>query len=291
MSQVSVGQVENLEDAIATLETTCQRLQSECQAKLQMVAAKVSETRKEVRNCFRMLEEACQAQLEKGQALEQAQAQLVNAQENFSAAHAALSACRASGICKAESNYGKPPNCSGEVSNVSAAEASMIYAQRIVATAAIELEQAKNHRMQVEKRNELARQCLSMAIELDEIMQTECAESLDKVASLLETGIFRLEQAKSALDDYLATNPPAALFYSWLKWSQKNNVPVTAAGLNARLNTSAEQHHLLMEYLTDRDPSFRARIADRMQEPERKMAPQGGMLLGLKPLANDRTTR
>jgi len=281
MAYVSVGQVENLEDAIAALHSTYQALERECQAKLEQVAAKVDEAQQEAKNSALMLEEACQAELEKEQVLEQAQAHLASAQAELSAACAALSACEASGSYDDEGNY-EPPYCSGEESDVSSAEASVAQAEEAVETAAAELEQAKDHRMQMEQRNDLAGQRLSMATQLEETVQAECAARLSNATSLWETGIARLEQAKSALDAYLATNPPAAEFYSWLKWSPKNNVSVTPAELNARLNMSPEQLRYFIEYLADRDPAFRTKIADYRQELEAAKGPAEKHVVQLK---------
>ena len=209
MAYVSVEQVENLEDAIVKLHSTYQVLESECHAKLQQVAAKAAETQREAEKSALLLEKASQAELEKSQSLEQAQAQMASAQGELSAAFAAFSAFETSEFYDDKGNY-EPANCSVEDLYVSSAEASVTEAEEAVETATAELEQAKDHRMKMEQRSELAEQCRSIATQLEETVQSECAARLSNASSLLETGIARLEQAKSALDAYLAANPPTS---------------------------------------------------------------------------------
>ena len=272
MAYVSVGQVEKLEDTIKELSSTYLELESECQAKLQRVAGIVAAAQQEAENSAKMLEGACQAELEKEQALEQAQDQLVAAQEELSSAFSALSACESGGYYDDEGNW-QPPDCSGEASDVSTAEASASEAEEAVVSASTALDQAKDYRMQMEERNELAQKSLSMATELEEAVQAECSARLSNASSLVETGTARLEHANSSLDAYLSTNPPAAEFYAWLKWEPKKNTPVTPAELNARLNLSAEQQRYFIEYLADRDPVFRTKIAEYRRELEASNGP------------------
>jgi len=135
-------------------------------------------------------------------------------------------------------------------------------AEEIVSKAETAFELAKGNRMQMERRLELANQCLSIATQLLETVQTECSIRLQKTSNLVEEGTLRLKQASEALNGYLETNQPATDFNSWLNWAPKKNVPITPKELNSRLNLSNQQLRHFGEYLTERNPLFRAKIAD-----------------------------
>ncbi|WP_303285299.1 hypothetical protein [Marinobacter sp. SS8-8] len=267
MAYVSVGQVENLEEAIAGIQSAYDSMESACQAQIAAAEAKLAEAQQEADNSAQLLDAAMEAEMEAGQQLEQANEQLASANEQLSSARSSLSTCEASGSHDEEGNY-EPPNCSSEEADVAAAESSVAEAESVVAAAEEALEAAKDHRMQMEQRNEMARQCLDMATQLAETVQTECAARLASAAAHLETGKARLESAKAALNAYLDTHPPAAEFYSWLKWSPDPNKPITPKELHSRLNLSVEQQRYYFEYLVDRDPAFRAKITDYRSQLE-----------------------
>ena len=267
MAYVSVGQVENLGETIAGLQLAYDFMESACQAQIVAVEVKLAEAQQEADNSAQLLDAAMEAEMEAGQQLEQVNEQLASANEQLSSACSSLSDCEASGSYDGDGNY-EPPNCSSEEADVAAAESSVAEAEFVVAAAEEALEAAKDHRMQMKQRNEMARQCLDMATQLAETVQTECAARLASAATHLETGKARLESAKAALNAYLDTHPPAAEFYSWLKWTPDFNKPVTPKELNSRLNLSVEQQHYYFEYLADRDPAFRAKIADYRSQLE-----------------------
>ena len=261
MAYVSVGQVENLEDAILALQATYDALESACQALLVAAQTKLAEAQQEADNSAQMLETALEAEMEARQQLEQAQEQLASAQEQLSSAEAALSDCESSGSYDENGKY-EAPDCSSEELDVSAAELAVDEAEFAVASAEDAFEEAKNHRMQMEQRNELARRCLNMATQLAETVQMECATMLASVAVYLEIGKVRLKNAKAALDAYLEKNPQYRQFYDWLKWEPEANTPVTPKDLHSRLNLSSKQQRYFLEYLTERDPVFRAKIVE-----------------------------
>ena len=260
MAHVSVGQVENLEEAIAGLQSVYDSMESACQAQIAASEAKLTEAQQGADNTAQMLESAMEAEMEAGQSLEQAHEELASANGQLSSACSSLSACEGSGSFDEEGNY-EPPNCSVEEADVVTAESAVTEAESFIKAAEKALEVAKVHRMQMEQRNEMARQCLDIARQLVEIVQAECATRLAIAAALLETGKIRLEHARTALDAYLDTHPPAAEFYRWLKWSPNPNKPITAKELHSRLNLSPEQQRFFLEYLGDRDPVLRAKIA------------------------------
>lgn len=272
MAYVSVGQVENLEEAIAGLQSAYDSMESACQAKIAAAEDKLAEAQLEADNSAQLLDSAMEAEMEAGQQLEQAYEQLASANEHLSSACSSLSACEASGSYDKDGKY-QPPNCSSEEADVAAAESAVAEAESAAAAAEEALDAAKVHRMQMEQRNEIARQCLDMATQLVEIIQAKCATQLASAAAHLETGRVRLESAKAALNAYLDTNPPAAEFYSWLKWSPDPGKPITPNELHSRLNLSVEQQHYYFEYLADSDPVFRAKVADYRSQLEAANGP------------------
>ena len=272
MEHVSVGQVENIEEAIAGLLSAYDSMDGACQSQIATAEAKLAESQREADNSAQLLDAATEAEMEAGQLLEQANEQLASANEQLSSACSSLSACEASGSYDLDGMY-MPPNCSAEEAEVTAAESAVAEAESAITAAEEALEAAKDHRMQIEQRNELAHQCLDMATQLAETVQTECATRLASAAAHLETGKARLESARAALNVYLDTHPPAAELYSWLNWSPDPNTPITPKELHSRLNLSAEQQRYYFEYLTDRDPAFRAKIADYRSQLEAANGP------------------
>jgi hypothetical protein len=195
------------------------------------------------------------------QKLEQCQEQLLSDRDLLSSTNSSLSACEASGSYDEDNNY-EPPDCLFEEAEVSAAESVVTEVEDAVVVAEGAFEETKEHRMQMEQRNELARQCLNMTTQVAETVQMECTARLASSAILLETGKARLESAKTALHAYLDAHPSAAEFHSWIKWSPQSNKPITPKELQSRLNLSPEQQRYFLEYLSDRDPVFRTKIAD-----------------------------
>jgi hypothetical protein len=272
MSYVSVGQVENLEEAIAGLQSAYDSMENACQSLIIVAEAKLAEAQQEADNSAQLLDAAMKSEMEACQKLEQANEQLASANEQLSAACSSLSACETTGSYDDEGNY-EPPDCSSEEGDVATAESAVAEAESAVAVTTEVLEAAKDLRMHMEQRDEMARQCLDMATQLSETVQTECATRLASAATHLETGKTRLKSARNALNAYLDMHPPAAEFYSWLKWSPGPNKPITPKELCSRLNLSAEQQHYYFEHLADRDPAFRAKIADYRSQLEAAKGP------------------
>ncbi|WP_313044329.1 hypothetical protein [Acinetobacter sp.] len=260
MAYVSVGQVENLEEAMASLQSTYDSMESVCQTQITIAETKVLEAQQEADNSTQLLDAAIQAEMDAWQKLEQANDQLASANEQLSSAHSSLSVCASSGSYDKDGNY-EPANCSSEEADVATAESAVAEAESAVLTAEKALEVAKDYRMQMQQRSEMAQQCLDIANQLSETVQMECAARLASAATHLEIGKTRLESAKVALNAYLETHPPAAEFYSWLKWTPDLNKPIMPRELHSRLNLSIEQQRYYLEYLADRDPAFRAKIA------------------------------
>jgi hypothetical protein len=225
---VSVGQVENLQDALAGLCSVSENLAASCGEQLATIEEKLSETQREVANSDAMLTIAWQAEIAAQLAVNSAQCTLRTAEMAAPASPIAAAAAIAAGE-------------------------ALRLAQAV-------LEKATENRMQMEQRLEMAHRALQMAERLAEQARQECAVRLAAVEQAAQIGRMRLTHAQQALDAYLATNPPAAQFHSWLNWQPTTRMPVTPDMLRDRTTLSAEQHTFFQEYLYDREPAYRGLV-------------------------------
>lgn len=281
MAYVSVGEVENLEDVIASIQSTYDSMESACQAQIAIADAKLAETQSEANTSAHMLEASLEAEMEAVNRMEHTFQSLSLANEQLSSAHSSLSECATSGTYDEKGSY-EPPKCSFEEADFAAAESAFTEAENNVVVARESLEATKDHRMQMELRSEMSCQCLDMAMQLAENIQTECVSRLSIAANHLAVGKARLENAKAALNAYLDTQPSAAEFYTWLKWSPDLNKAITPKELHSRLNLSAEQQRYYLEYLADRDPVFRAKISEYRKQLKAANGPAERLVVQLK---------
>ena len=254
MAQVSIGQVENLEDLARSLESCHEALESACRDQIAVAESKCAEVREETENSESMLESACQAEQEAHNAFEVAQQNLELAENALRAAESALSSCNA----QPPDKDGRRRNCSGETTAVASAQGAVASAQGAVAKTQAACDNAKENHQQMKQRVEFAKQALAMAKNLLERSQNECIMRIKAVGIAIETGKARLAAAQQALNAYLATNPPAAQFHSSLQWSPaQNGAPITPDTLRDRENLSPEQLRLFQAYLHDRNNNYR----------------------------------
>jgi hypothetical protein len=254
MAQVSIGQVENLEDLARGLESVREALESACREQIAAAEGKCAEVQDETENSKRMLESACQAEQEMEQASEDAQQDLESTKDALSAAKSALSSCKA----EPPDKDGNRPSCSGEEGGVKGAQGAVKGAQEAVEKTQTACEKAKENHQQMEQRVEFAMQALAMAEQVVEQAQAECEGRLAAVSQSIDVATRRLSAAQQALNAYLATNPPAAQFHSWLHWNPaQHSAPVTPDTLRDRMNLSTEQLRLFQDYLYDRNPNYR----------------------------------
>jgi hypothetical protein len=239
MAQVSIGQVENLEDLIRGLEPVRESLESSCRAQIAEAECKCVATREEMQNSEHMLESTFKSEQEEQQKLELAESALNTAESE-------LEACEMQPLDEDES----PPDCYYEEVAVAEAQAAVTEAQEAVA-------QAIENRQQMERRVECVKQALMMSEKVLEQTQKECASRLLTVNRFIETGKSRLVVAQQALEAYRAANPAAAEFVAWVHWQPSHGTPITPDIIHNRMNLSAEQQRLLQEYLYDRNPSYR----------------------------------
>lgn len=250
MSQVFVGQVENLEDLVRGLQSVQEALEAACREQILAAENKHMETCEEVKTSESMLEDAIEKERAAHESLEAAKQYLAICQEVLQAAYTSLATCSVF-----------PPALAAAEAAVVAAEAAVGFAETalIVAEAAYAL--AAANRQAMEMRLNLARLAQFEAHKLLIETQQECNVRLMAVQQSIVIGIARLNEAQQALSAYLATNQAAAQFYSWLKWNPtQNGSPVTPDTLRDRMNLSSEQRRLFQEYLYDRNPAYRKQV-------------------------------
>jgi len=258
MAQVSVGKVENLEDLVRGLLSVREALGSACQEQIAAAESKCKEAREEAENSELLLESAIQKEMAAQRAIDVAKENLESNQSSLCAANSALSACNA----QPKDEEGKSPDCSSEESDVATAEDAIEQAQAELEQTQADLELAKENHQAMEQRVECVKQALTMAEQAMDQSRVECAVRFAAVSSSVEVATGRLTAAQQALNAYLATNPPAAQFHSWLYWKPaQHGASITPVTLRDRMNLSAEQRVFLQEYLYDRNPGYRGLVS------------------------------
>lgn len=256
MAQVSIGQVDNLEDLIRGLESVREALETACREEVAAAESRCTAAREETQNSESMLEQAEESERAAHQVLFTAQQEFTSAEGVLAAAESALSSCQA----QPPDEKGNGPDCSGEEAAVEAAQAALDAAQEVVAEAQLAYEKATEDRQRMEVRVERTRQALSLSEQTFERIHQECRLRMQEVDTLIYVGKARLATAQRALYAYLATNPPAARFYEWVRWTPEPGKPITPDVIRDRLNLSREEQRLLHEYLRDRNPSYRSMV-------------------------------
>lgn len=257
MAQVSIGQVENLEDLVRGLLSVLEALESSCRDQIAVAEQKCGEARKETQNSESMLESAGQQEESAKQEVDGTQQALDSCQSMLSFAQSSLSAC----LAQPNDEDGTFPDCSGECSSVAEAEVDVEQAQSILEQAKADFELAAENRQAMAQRVDLARQAQTMAEHTLAQARQECNIRLTSVDHAIEVGNARLTAAQQALNAYLATNSTAAEFDAWLKWNPaQNGRPITPDTLRDRMNLSSEQRRLFQEYLYDRNTAYRRQV-------------------------------
>lgn len=257
MAQVSIGQVENLEELVRGLQSVREALETSCHEQIAVAAQKSEEAREEVQSSENMLQSAVQQEQAAKQEIENTQQTLDSSQCSLASAQSSLSSC----LAQPTDEDGTSPDCSGEYSSVAEAEAVVEQAQSMLEQAKAELELASENRQAMEQRADLAKQVQAMVEQTLEMTRQECNTRLATVDQAIGVGTSRLNAAQQALDAYLGTSPPAAEFYAWLKWNPaRNGHPITPDTLRDRMNLSSEQRRLFQEYLYDRNSAYRRQV-------------------------------
>ena len=257
MAQVSVGQVENLEEALTGVVRASESMALSCQQLAAQLAEKLEEAESVAQESEQLLKLAFELEAVAAKSVDNARSQLANANSELCAANSALASCES----QRPDEDGDPPDCSSEESDVAAAEAEVATAEHSLDQATAALEQNKSQRMRMEQRVDLARRALFQIREEEASYQSVSQGRLQSVNELADRARLRIGNARAALDDYLSQTPAAASFAAWLHWSPQPNAVVTPAQLNERLKISPEVMGYFVQYLSERDSAFRSRIA------------------------------
>jgi multidrug efflux pump subunit AcrA (membrane-fusion protein) len=217
MAQVSIGQAENLAEAMSALVACRDVAQAECAQRIAQVEAKVAETEAAL----------AEAEMRLQQAIAEEQAALIALEQ---------------------------------------AQANLCVAEAAVALAQVHYEEAVRKRIAAELRVELARQNVQQARLLAEQVKQTCNSRLQSIGGLVSEGTGRLQSAQEALNGYLATNPEAKTFYDWLHYRPAPGKPVSPQDIHDRLNLSSAQQRMFLQYLAERDPDFRHKLANYRQQ-------------------------
>ncbi len=257
MAQVSIGQVENLEDLVSGLKSVREALDAACREQIAVAVQKCAEVCAEVLNSTVMLQNAVQHEQNAEQNVNRTRQVFEETQASFSSAQFSLSSCLAQSYDDDE----RCLDCSGEYSDVAEAEAMVEHVQSLLEQARAGLDVSIAKRICMEQRVDLAKQAQGLANRALEQVQQECNAHVATIEQAIALGVTRLNSAQRALDAYLSINPSSAQFYAWLKWDPaKGGRPVTPDIVRDRLNLSSEQRRFLQAYLYDRNPAYRRQV-------------------------------
>lgn len=257
MAQVSIGQVENLEDLLRGLQSARESLAAACHEQIAVAALKCQDAREEAELSQGMLEQAVQHEQAAKQAADDAQQALDASHGALDAAESSLSACLAQPV----DENGTYPECTGDHAAVARAQASVEQAHAALSRTQGEFERATEHRQSMEQRVDLAKQAQMVAAQVAEHARQECNARLAAVDQAIEIGAARVRAAQQALDAYLGTNPPAAQFHAWLTWNPAlHGAPITPDTLRDRMDMSSEHRRMLQQYLYERNPAYRMQV-------------------------------
>jgi hypothetical protein len=259
MAQVSIGQVENLSQAVAALETCAQEAQVECARRIAVVEQKKAETEAALKDAIHVVEEAERDLAAAEEALAQAEAAVAEAQNEVIRAEAALAAAQNSGYY-VDGIY-IPAITFAEEAALTAAEAALEQAEAALGLAQQRREEAVHRLDAALQREELAGENHRQVQVLLERVKLECSGRLQTINTVIEEGKARLSRAQTALEAYLDSNPDARAVYDWLHWQPPANKPVMPQTIHNRLNLNPAQQRILIQYLAETDPSFRGKIA------------------------------
>ena len=191
--------------------------------------------------------------------LVEAQARLATADAQLAAASAALAQAMAEQAAAISS--GNPIAIAAAAANVAAAMQREAEAARV-------RNEAKRHFDAMQRRNELAQECLGQAEALLQQTQETFSQSLAVLSGAYETGRCRLIIACGDLTGYLMVRPTSAqreILQEWRGWQPEARQPVRPDVLEKRLQSSPELQQALLCELYEKDPAFRESI-DRLRQ-------------------------
>ena len=257
MAQVSIGQVENLEDLLRGLHTVREVLTTACHEQVGVAEQKSQEVREETQRSEGMLDSAIQQEQAAGQVVDDAWDACDRSHRTLGSAESSLSTC----LANTKAGDGTGGDCSSAYASVARAEAAVAQTKSVLENAKAEFELATQLRQSMEQRTDRVKQAQSMAEQAAEQARQECNARLATVDQAVEIGAARIHAAQQALDAYLATDAPAAAFHAWLKWNPAGpGALITPDILRDRMNLSSEHRRMLQHYLYERNPAYRNQV-------------------------------
>jgi len=259
MSQVSVADVDNLSDVYSGLVESYSIAQTSFEKDAGELTAIQEAAENDYAEASSALEAAnelvdqCQQELEQLQsALEEAEAELASAEEDLAEAE--------SGGSYDEDGNWEPADTSGEEAAVEEAQEHVAEINEQINAAQEKMEKAQEQQQKCAERAELAKETLQIASQHMESFVSAQTVHLSAIEHQVSVAQARLNHAREALSQYLATNPQAASFEKWVHWQPAKGQIITPDIIHDRLNLSSEQSQLFAEYLYARDSAFRNRI-------------------------------
>lgn len=125
-----------------------------------------------------------------------------------------------------------------------------------------EHQQAVEHRQKLEKRHEMAENCVHLAKMREEKMRLNYGRIMTNMKYCVQEGGDRLRAAAETLQDYIDRMEPQArkIADDWFRWKPKEKKPVTPHEIHDRLNVSDPVADTMLEYLYVTDIGFRASV-------------------------------
>ena len=258
MAQVSIGQVDDLEDLVQGLLSAHDALEAACKELIAFAEGKCSEAQQESQVSATLLDLAIQQEHVAQVTLTLMQQHLIFCESSLAFAISALSTCL---LLLVAAQPTPSLGCSSEKSEVDSAQGAVQKAQVELERAQAEFQRAQENRQAMERRSEKADQAFSMAQNLRDLAQQECAARLSSVSQVVNLATGRLTAAQNIINAYLAENPAASLFHSWLHWNPAHRGgPITPDMLRERMNLSMEQQAMLQDYLYCRNATYRGLV-------------------------------
>ena len=251
MPCITIGSVENLQDAVQEMNGIAESISAECRHFCTEAGAKCKEAGEAVQCAFANTEAAKTNLAEARQALAEALSALDAARAEVAAAQAALSSCRLQ----------PKANCSSEESALATAEACEAAAEASVRAAETAVTAAHQ---EVQAAYAALEECKAMQHNLEESARdvrerTQAEEA--QVKRIREDGIKRLKLAQQDLQRYLSRDMHAARLHRWLHPAVHQGAgPLRPDALRERLQMPAPELKLYMGYLMERDSGFRGRV-------------------------------
>jgi len=273
MSQVSIGDVDNLKDAYDALSACLCSAKETFQSDTSELLSLSGEIADALESAIRALEEARELEEQRKERLEEFRVEIEEAKDNLDRAESELSQAESNlSAARSDVEYDEAgdaiePDTSAEEDAVAAAEADVDTCRQALSEATSRFEEAErclseatDRRRKCEENHEISYANDMKVRQLNESFCVSQHAGLASVEHQVAVAASRLQRAQQALEQYLAANPAEAAFATWVHWQPVAGHPVTPSDIHDRLHLSLERQSQLARYLYNRDPVFRRKI-------------------------------